>query len=485
MSDYSSLIKALELSLKTTQPYMDALSVIRANTTFADQLKTASDQLNVMDNALKGGIFDKSLGLAVSDMLKPYHELAGIEASVSAFGDSFKSMVRPDFYDGLTSFDDMLKPYSDSDYTAISTLKSLQQTFNSSWLTKESNWRVQRSVLAGLNISALSEISGQFASLCILEQKTSLLPGLPDYLTSAASQIASITAAFKSSISGKDLIASTKILSDFCDLASKQHILIQKSLDQEDIKWRLGVIDAASKYVDRQASFVLGLTDALAEEEISDLGSASPEIDESAVKLIPTYVGYTRKNNVQLTPSEGLQKSSIISINEKGMKIAHGITEINRIQRDHGEERIFTLSESVADGLVNISTAICTDNDKLGNIIDSLYFIFYENLEHIKVLAGGGDKKKGDRIVRDEEVYQTIFNIKTIRSELRHDLDHGDNKNKKFLEVGECFKKYCGNRPLKPKDFRKLQENLYNELLVLIDRIISMQVEGQAENASS
>lgn len=481
LDNYSSLLITLEATFKASQPYIEAMSQLSKNPAYSNKLLDTASRLATIEGAIHLGAFDNGLGMTVSNMLKPYDALNGVESTLNALGNSFSAMMKPDIYSRFSSA--MTAPYSISSQTAKKTLESLSRTFDNSWLKQESSWLVEKKILANIDTSALTGIGGQFAALCQLEKQTSLMPHIPDSLISAASQIASITAAIKPDISGKDLIASTRILSDYCDLASKQHKLIQKSSDQGEINWRLGVIDAASKYVDRQTTFALGLADELSDEEVVESPEDySSDIDRSAVVLIPRYIGYTRRDNV--SPSEGLAESSLVAINEKGKRIAKSITHIDRIQRDTGNERIFTLSESLADGLVNISTVVCTNIDQLGNVIDGLYFIFYENLEHIKLLVGGGDKKKGDQIIRDEDVYQIIFNVKTIRSDLRHDLDHGDDtkKNKKFLEVGECYKKYCGNRPLKPKDFRKLQEGLYDDLLVLIDKIISLQAGADKED---
>lgn len=119
---------------------------------------------------------------------------------------------------------------------------------------------------------------------------------------------------------------------------------------------------------------------------------------------------------------------------------------------------------------------MCVGDDQLGKIIDGLYFIFYENLEHIKIVIGKGDKAKGDTLVRNEAMYQCIFNVKTIRSDLRHDLDHGkeNERKKKLKSVGECYKSYCGGRPLREKDFKKLQSRLYDEIIRLENGLIQM-----------
>ena len=308
-----------------------------------------------------------------------------------------------------------------------------------------------------------------------------MLARTPDTMISVSSQIASIYEAIKPSIPLEDLIASTRLLDDYCALAIQQYEHIQRTTDHSAVEWRFDVLDAASKYVDRQTTWILGIADHLNDEDYTE--SAEKEFDHaesSAVSLIPTHIGYTRSKNAQKTVSEGFEASSIVSITEKGKRITEGIIRINQLQLDGGNERIFGLSETVVAGMINIGTVVCTCNDHLGKIIDALYFIFYENLEHIKALIGDGDKEKGDLMVRKEDAYQSIFRIKTIRSDLRHDLDHGTPKDrkKKQLLVGDCYKLYCGNRPLREKDFKKLQEKLYDEMLALEEKLITYQVSN-------
>ena len=188
--------------------------------------------------------------------------------------------------------------------------------------------------------------------------------------------------------------------------------------------------------------------------------------------MFPSHLGYTRR--IDKTPTEGLEESTIVSITEKGKRIADNVLMINKLRLDTGLERIFGLSETVVGGLINLGTVVCSSEEQLGKIIDDLYFIFYENLEHIKILIGNGDEKKGDQIVRVEDIYQCIFDVKTIRSDLRHDLNHGKPKDVKIKlkNVGDCYKKYSGNRPLKPKDFKRFQEHIYDKVLELEDTLI-------------
>ena len=60
------------------------------------------------------------------------------------------------------------------------------------------------------------------------------------------------------------------------------------------------------------------------------------------------------------------------------------------------------------------------NRNSFGDVIDGLYFIFYENLKHIKEVVT-------DEAVRNEDVYQCIFRVKDMRTDIRHDYEHGDN----------------------------------------------------------
>ena len=56
----------------------------------------------------------------------------------------------------------------------------------------------------------------------------------------------------------------------------------------------------------------------------------------------------------------------------------------------------------------------------------------------------------------------------------RHDLSHGSEAevHKKLMNIGDCYKSYCKHRPLRAKDYKMFQLNLYNELLQLEAKLI-------------
>ena len=390
-----------------------------------------------------------------ASLLESYKEAAELHSTLQMMKDSLPGAIKPEYY---------LEP---------STTGFLADT-DISWLRDANAWSVEKELLAGLDIGKISGAPTRFEELCMLEQEISQLDKIPSAFTSATAQIASITEAMEEKSSLEEGWATlTHLLDDYSDLAAKQYAQILKTIDEEEAKWRLGVVEAASRYVDRQITWSFQLSDFVVEEEVTE-SSEEVETEGSALPLIPSYIGYTRR--VNKTPVEGLEESTITGITEKGKMIAEKIITINELQLDKGNDKIFGLSETVVRGMLNLSSLVCNTAEKLGVLIDTLYFAFYENIKHIKILIGHGDEKAGDKMVREEEAYQCIFDVKTIRSDLRHDLDHGGEKEykKKMKSIGDCYKKYCGNRPLKEKDFRMLQEEMYNKVLQLEEVLIKM-----------
>lgn len=484
------ILKAMESLAEATLPYQAAVDALKHNTEFFTALRDPLvSKLGMMDSALTRGLFDDSLAMSVSRLLEPYHELAGTKAAIEALGVSFEGLLKPDVYASASAIGATMAEFAHpiGDYQAIrSALEPLiraTEIMDTTWLKGSSAWLVEKSAISCLDVGNLSGLTSAFSHLCVLEHETSLLTGIPDTLTSATSQIASITAALEKELpigwKYEDLLSTSKLISDYCGLATRQHELIQKAADPAEVSWRLEVLDAASKFVDRQVGWYLDFTGAIADEEIADSEETASVVEPTALSLIPTHIGYTRR--VDKTPTEGLEESVIVTITEKGKRIADNVLTINKLRLDAGEDRIFGLSETVVGGMLNLSTSVCSTEEQLGRIIDVLYFVFYENLKHIKTLIGCGDENKGDQMVRKENVYQCIFDVKTIRSDLRHDLDHGkpNEVKKKQKSVGDCYKEYCGNRPLKPKDFKKLQERVYDKVIELENALIQMMLREE------
>lgn len=467
-------IQSLRLALETAQPFKDALSVLERTNHYADLIQNPMvDKIGAVNLALTQGTFDTILSTRLQELYRPFEEY---QLLMDTLG---KNLVKPSVYENISSalltVTDRLALIDQQAAiknigTGLSVLTSATQlAVDTTWLHDESAWAVTKSALSTIDTAGLTMSS--LTKLALLEHETSLLdsPALQQ-ITSAASQIASIQEA----ICPTPQI--TRLLDDFTRFASNQHLAIQKSIsDQAEVEWRLGAIDAASRFVDRQVKW----TEAIA-EEIPD-GLNSGKIEEGSIDGLPSpvsqigfHIGYSNRKNVAITPEEALGQSTLVEITEKGKKISENIVILNELMKDRGEEDVFKYTDKVAKGFITMSTMVCTSDAQMGSIIDALYFIFYENIERIKKMIGGGDKKIGNQIVRENDTYQCIFNVKTIRSDLRHDLDHGRDAEikKKLMDVGDCYKHYCKQRPLKAKDYKMLQLGLYDEFLSLEEELI-------------
>ena len=82
-----------------------------------------------------------------------------------------------------------------------------------------------------------------------------------------------------------------------------------------------------------------------------------------------------------------------------------------------------------------------------------------------------------DETVRREEVYQCIFRVKYIRTDLRHDYEHGKEKDirNKEMKIGDSYIHYAGIPVLiTNKDYLTTQEKLYDEFDVLADHLLAV-----------
>lgn len=465
---------SIEAMIRAIEPFKDAVSILKQKN-YADILNSSLiDSIDMVNSALTQGVFDTVLSTNLQEMYMPLKEF---QIMSEALGNS---LVKPDVYENISSallaisdhigFIDRQSAIMDMAGGLSAIASASQSIVDTTWFHDKNIWTVARTALSEIDTTILS--TGELSKLVRLEYETSLInnPAL-EMITSAASQISSIMETFAP---GPQI---SRLLLDYAEYASIQHNSIQQAQDdQEEIRWRLAAIDAASRFVDRQVKWTEAFSDEIS--EYMDCGESEYgefDIDSpSCVSQIGYHIGYSKRKNSAVTPEEALEQSSIVEITERGKTISENIVIINKIMKDNGQEDVFKYSDHVATALINLSTIVCTSDDQMGTILDDLYILFYENIKHIKLIVGEGNLELGDQIVRDEDIYQCIFNIKTIRNDYRHDLSHGNEAEvrKKLTNIGDCYKSYCKHRPLRAKDYKMFQLNLYNELLQLEAKLI-------------
>lgn len=348
-----------------------------------------------------------------------------------------------------------------------SALLAFSASIDASWIHTETSWAVQAAKILQVETAGIDKTS--ISSLLALEKETSRMMMDSDVLTSISAQMASISKGLDGlSDHWKALVAPFSMLEDLKSLAIQQHKSMQRA--GEVSEWRLGVLDCASRFVDRQVTWSEGFISDVQDKISTDETSEKIEEQNSPVALLPQYLGYANRENVSLTPEEAFEKSVLVEITEKGKRIIDNIVQLNDLRADNGQKGIFKYTGKVVKIATTMGSLVCTSEDDFGKMIDGVYMLFYENLEHIKTLDS-------DNAVRTEEVYQCIFRVKDMRTDMRHDYEHGKNGdiNKKRKAIHECYKHYI-NRPVlqRQRDYVTLQKKLYDELLTLEDHLFDL-----------
>lgn len=457
----------------------------------ADQLGLAASftdhypglsQLGLAQSALDRGMFQEQARLAreVELLCEPYRSAQALIDSydrslAGLMGTNFSELLQTERYahNIASAMQTALIPALEAqrvDITGMSSaLMAAASAIDTSWMRIQPAWMVKASELLAIDTSGV-ECSG-LTALIALEQETSCILAETDQITSVAAQIASITSAYSGIADRwKEIIAPYALLDGLEDIAYRQHFEIQKA--GEVSEWRLGLLDSASRFVDRQVTWTGELISGL-QDQIEDDGEEIEDIDEiSAVSLIPQYIGYTKRANVKTTPEEGLEKSSIVEVTEKGKRIVENAVTINELAASAGRKQIFKYTGKMMIVSSNIGSLFCSSREHFGTMIDGFYMMFYENLEHIKGLSS-------DEAIRNEEVYQCIFRVKDMRTGLRHDFEHGKNVDKKRRDITECYRHYTSKPALvQQRDYVTLQRRMYDEFLALEEHLIGLLCAG-------
>lgn len=339
----------------------------------------------------------------------------------------------------------------------------------------QSKWSIETISPVTTALSAMTKnvAEPQLSILAALESKTSLLAhdkGIAK-ITSVATQISSITGALASQTDYvKELIAPKTMLTDLQTIAMQAHKAIE--VTGRLSAWQLGVIDTASLMVDRQVNWVSKICSAEFSvtplPKIEDVVEVKPRVN--VIALLPEDFKREKENKEDITLEEALVKSSAFRISEKGKRIIDKVVAINRICERKGRDKLFKYTGATMRAAAAIGGTVCQTEETFGGIIDDFYEVFYENIEHIKAIVT-------DEVVRKEDVYQCIFRVKHMRTDLRHDYEHGKEKDirNKDMAIGDSYKHYAGKPVLiTSSDYLTTQDKLYDEFDELADHLLAV-----------
>ena len=313
-----------------------------------------------------------------------------------------------------------------------------------------------------LNISRLGGLERETAAIMKTAKMLTLMPVSSLQLAETLKPIASLSAELQ--IKADSTLATSQLLKSYSAFVLAQHKSIQRDIDSADK--RLKMIEIATDMVQDHISSVC---DYVYEENqsVEDTTNSDIQADNSktAIQYIPSYLGYALKENSTCDLEEEFQKSMICKIITGGKDIAAKIEYINDYYLSNGKKELFTPTNKTFRAISCLSTSFSVDGSTFGNVIDSLYMLLYE---------GSGEAKRVLEVLSDSEC-APLWNIKHIRTDFRHDIEHGDEKKymKKMQLIGAAYKDICGkNKPLKQKDWVTAHCNLFVKVNEFLDLMI-------------
>ncbi|MDE7434752.1 MAG: hypothetical protein K2N01_02855 [Lachnospiraceae bacterium] len=393
----------------------------------------STQQIGAVGSAYLSGAyqFENTLAQKLHDIYAPLEKvLDNITTIEKLLGTRFQELVQPSLYlpdrSGLHIAVDSFSSALSSTVSAIDT----------SWAQQVNPWLTKVSRFNALDTSTLIGVNTEFSKLIKLEQETSglaLIANRFSEITSAAAQLASI----EKSLVGiaeqwRDVIAPLQFLDNYSSFASRQHTLIQKAVsanDDKSVEWRLDLLDATSRFVDRQITWASDFAVDIQEDiDSKNLPVIESELDIAA---IPQYIGYSKRDDKVV--DEALAESGIAIITEKGKLIVSKARLIQKFCRANNSELLFENTDLYVGSYVTLAGTFCRNIGSLESVVDALYHLFYSQRESLSVLINLDD-------------FECIEQIRNLKDK--------------------------GNYPERSKEISDLQNRLYDRFLKLEDAII-------------
>ena len=244
----------------------------------------------------------------------------------------------------------------------------------------------------------------------------------------------------------------------------------------------LGLMRLASKIVDSSAKSdvaeTIGAFYRRFDQELRSNSEASPEVADfqlgqfqktisgnlTSGAVIKQRENILLKRYIRFSPEMASEfQSEVISdadvsadVETYSESIFELVTRFNaQHSTDTGKDGI-KLTTKVVKSLKDIGNPVDSLNS-YGELIDSLYFLFYEGTA------------EGARF--GSEIPAFVQDIRLLRTGIRHDVDHGKQTNikKKKIAIGDTFSKFSGGprspETLSPESFRYVQANILSSIV--------------------
>jgi len=197
------------------------------------------------------------------------------------------------------------------------------------------------------------------------------------------------------------------------------------------------------------------------QEAISYGSTGRDSIGERLRILSRRLVTFDPAFNAVLRGGVSSDDGAATALERMSEEISSRIYAVNERSCAKSGEDIFKLTNKSARAIKKLA-AVCTSDKEFGEIVDSLYFIVYE---------GSGDCKRLPSPPPD-----FAMDIKFLRTHLRHDLDHGDERAaaKKRRRGASILRKYLGKPSLAecgPDDFSAAHLRILDEFKRTLEQL--------------
>lgn len=281
-------------------------------------------------------------------------------------------------------------------------------------------------------------------------------------LLDSLKSLSSLSSGIRSTIDST--FSSSALLKNYSSLIQNHYKHIQKDISNSG--QHLKVIDLATKIIQEQMAYTRLYAESNLKISEEDTSSIKLDSTKTVLQYIPVYLGYALRNNSDCDLEEEFFKSKIGKIYEKGKNIVEKIYHINEVQLSQKGEELFKPTNKTLLSASCISSSLSIDKDTFGKVIDGLYMLIYE---------GSGSAKRILDIL-DVQDCSTLWDIKLLRTDFRHDVDHGSKKDfvKKEAKIGDVYKSLCDKvRPFKPKEWVETHYKLFCNVDTFLDLIIN------------
>jgi hypothetical protein len=195
---------------------------------------------------------------------------------------------------------------------------------------------------------------------------------------------------------------------------------------------------------------------------------AIPLTSPTAYSHLNRQLAYLYKDTAEQDASAAFHRSTASTAIALGGEIVELIHGINESRVSAGAPLVISPTNRNLLAVQQITTTVAADEQGFGKIVDALYCLLYE---------GSGDAKRLTELMSDEEL-MALWWVKTLRTSLRHDVDHGDPRKarSRHVEIGDVYIRLISRRrPIRAAHWSAAQTALFTAaaqlLRALRDRI--------------